>query len=134
MMIVYGVSLNIVFVQSDSMLAIKRTLNQKIALLLFSLLGTLAGLLGTFGSIMLAVEKRSEKIKEMISRNKMIQQATERIKMLNNAFGDSKERRRSMKMEANHNLHGSLESLRENSKLNNADSNRHTHYHVNGFI
>jgi cell division protein FtsX len=70
MTILDGISIRLEFTQNSSMLLIQRNLNATFILLLFSLLGTVFGLLGTVRSVMIVVELRADSIRKKIEKTK----------------------------------------------------------------
>jgi hypothetical protein len=68
--------------QNDSMLMIQRNLNTTFILLLFSLLGTIFGLLGTFRSIMIFSETQIDSIQKKIEQRKALKEMVKRAKYI----------------------------------------------------
>ena len=74
------------------MLLTTRSLNSNLAMVLFTLLGTIFGLLGSFGTIMAIIEDLSDSTKEKLEkRNKLDKIAGHHDKILLNFMKNSKQ-------------------------------------------
>jgi hypothetical protein len=85
-----GVLLRIALNQNNSMLLIQRNFNTTFVLLLFSLLGTIFGVLGAMKSIMIVVEKRAKSISETLIKRQAFEEMIKTVDSIQNNFEDKK--------------------------------------------